>query len=173
MTIVKELNELAERMTGTNPKATTDAMAMNYIEQNYSGGSSGGDLYTIDLGNVTTTKTNTGELQIQQFAFDETLDESNLIAKLEEIKNKFLDGKDVKVLFKFNAIVNVGAEINMEFQYLSEPVYFNAMGQSGLIFNYQEFVNTYQNDNNIIFDGYHFNLNYNGTNVMFTGTIAF
>lgn len=38
MTIVKELNELAEKMTGTNPRATTDAQAMNFIEQNYNGG---------------------------------------------------------------------------------------------------------------------------------------
>jgi len=52
MTIVKELNELAERMTGTNPKATTDAQAMNYIEQNYNGGGSGGgnaNIVNIDL----------------------------------------------------------------------------------------------------------------------------
>lgn len=50
MTIVKELNELAERMTGTNPKATTDAQAMNYIEQNYNGGgSSGGNANIVDI----------------------------------------------------------------------------------------------------------------------------
>lgn len=38
MTIVKELNELAKKMTGVNPKAKTDAQALNYIEQNYNGG---------------------------------------------------------------------------------------------------------------------------------------
>lgn len=38
MTIVKELNDLAEKMTGVRPKATTDAQAMDYIEQHYTGG---------------------------------------------------------------------------------------------------------------------------------------
>lgn len=38
MTIVKELNELAEKMTGVNPRATTDAQAMDFIEQHYQGG---------------------------------------------------------------------------------------------------------------------------------------
>lgn len=49
MTIVKELNELAKKMTGTNPKATTDAQAMDFIEQNYQNdGGNEIDLY-IDL----------------------------------------------------------------------------------------------------------------------------
>ena len=38
MTIVKELNELAYKMTGVNPKAKTDQQALNYIEQHYQGG---------------------------------------------------------------------------------------------------------------------------------------
>lgn len=42
MTIVKELNNLAEKMTGDNPKARTDAQAVKYISDNYSGGGSGG-----------------------------------------------------------------------------------------------------------------------------------
>lgn len=37
---VDELNELAYKMTGTNPQARTDAQALNYIEQNYQGGGS-------------------------------------------------------------------------------------------------------------------------------------
>lgn len=37
---VDELNELAKKMTGVNPKANTTAQALNYIEQNYSGGGS-------------------------------------------------------------------------------------------------------------------------------------
>lgn len=41
MTIVKELNELAEKMTGTNPRATTDAQAMDFIEQHYQNGGGG------------------------------------------------------------------------------------------------------------------------------------
>lgn len=49
MTIVTQLNELAEKMTGTNPKATTDEMALDYIERNYNGGSGGGAV-TIDIG---------------------------------------------------------------------------------------------------------------------------
>lgn len=35
---VDELNELAKKITGTNPKSKTTAQALNYIEQNYSGG---------------------------------------------------------------------------------------------------------------------------------------
>lgn len=50
MTIVKELNELAEKIIGENPRATTDAQAMNYIEQNYNGGSSsGGNVVEKDI----------------------------------------------------------------------------------------------------------------------------
>ena len=35
MTIVKELNKLAEKITGTNPKATTDKKALDYIADYY------------------------------------------------------------------------------------------------------------------------------------------
>ena len=64
MTIVKELNELAEKITGTNPKATTDAQAVNYIEENYSGGGSGGGAttYVIDLGNSNLNEDGTYDL---------------------------------------------------------------------------------------------------------------
>lgn len=52
-TIVNELNELAYKMTGVNPKATTDAGALNYIEQNYSGGgSSGNEAIIIDISDL-------------------------------------------------------------------------------------------------------------------------
>lgn len=44
--VVNELNELAYKMTGVNPKATTDAGALNYIEQNYQGGGSSGGAKT-------------------------------------------------------------------------------------------------------------------------------
>lgn len=37
MTIVNELNELAEKMTGVNPKATTDKQALDYIADYYAG----------------------------------------------------------------------------------------------------------------------------------------
>lgn len=46
MNIVNELNELAEKMTGINPQCTTDAEAVDYIEQNYKGGSA--ETYTLD-----------------------------------------------------------------------------------------------------------------------------
>lgn len=52
MTIVKELNELAEKMTGENPRATTDAQAWNYIEQNYQGG--GGTPYVLPTASAST-----------------------------------------------------------------------------------------------------------------------
>lgn len=49
MTIVKELNELAEKMTGTNPRATTDKQALDYIEQNYTQGGGSGGAGVVDI----------------------------------------------------------------------------------------------------------------------------
>ena len=47
---VDELNDLAEKMYGVNPKARTDAEALNYIEQHYTGGgSSGGDINILKI----------------------------------------------------------------------------------------------------------------------------
>lgn len=37
MTIVKELNDLSEKLTGVNAKATTDAQAVKFINNNYTG----------------------------------------------------------------------------------------------------------------------------------------
>lgn len=45
---VDELNELAEKITGTNPGATTTAQALNYIEQNYN--SNNAYYLDVDLG---------------------------------------------------------------------------------------------------------------------------
>lgn len=42
MTIVKELNDLAEKMTGTNPNKKTIAKVLDYIEQNYTAGGGSG-----------------------------------------------------------------------------------------------------------------------------------
>ena len=46
MTVVTQLNELAKKMTGVDPKATTDEVALDFIEQNFNGG---GDTGTITL----------------------------------------------------------------------------------------------------------------------------
>lgn len=49
MSIVKELNELAEKMTGENPKKKTIGNALDYIEQNYTSGSgSSSNVYEIN-----------------------------------------------------------------------------------------------------------------------------
>ena len=52
MSIVKELNDLAEKMTGENPKNKTIGKALDYIEQNYSTGGGGSgettDVYYIN-----------------------------------------------------------------------------------------------------------------------------
>lgn len=55
MTIVKELNDLAEKMTGTNPNKKTIAKVLDYIEQNYTagGGSSTGSNVFIVTGSTT------------------------------------------------------------------------------------------------------------------------
>lgn len=79
MTIVKELNDLAEKMTGTNPNKKTIAKVLDYIEQNYtadggsgSGGESSTNEFRIDLeydgGDV--LKTNWAE--IEEFLNDTT-----------------------------------------------------------------------------------------------------
>ena len=50
MSKVKELNELAEKMTGKNPNAKTIGQALDYIEQNYtSGGGSSTDEFRVDI----------------------------------------------------------------------------------------------------------------------------
>lgn len=74
MSIVKELNELAEKITGENPKEKTIGKSLDYIEQNYtagggsgSGGSSAGsDLFVI-------TGTNNGGT----YTIDKTYQEIN------------------------------------------------------------------------------------------------
>ncbi len=49
MSIVKELNELAEKMTGENPKKKTIGKVLDYIEQNYTSGSgSSSNVYEIN-----------------------------------------------------------------------------------------------------------------------------
>ena len=64
-TIVKELNELAEKMTGTNPRATTDAQAWDYIEQNYNGGSVPSNVITTDnIGDYAVTPDNIGNYAV-------------------------------------------------------------------------------------------------------------
>ena len=76
-TIVKELNELAEKMTGTNPKATTDAQAWDYIEQNYNGGSVPSNVITTDnIGTyaITTENANTnGIVTKNNLVYDEII----------------------------------------------------------------------------------------------------
>lgn len=52
MSIVKELNDLAEKMTGTNPNKKTIAKVLDYIEQNYTadgGSGSGGSSAESDI----------------------------------------------------------------------------------------------------------------------------
>jgi len=52
MTIVKELNNLSEKVVGKNPKATTDAQAVKYIADNYTGG--GGEPYVLPIASADT-----------------------------------------------------------------------------------------------------------------------
>lgn len=68
MTIVKELNDLAEKMTGTNPNKKTIAKVLDYIEQNYTagGGSSSG-----------------GESSTNEFRVDITYEDSDMVVKTD------------------------------------------------------------------------------------------
>lgn len=84
MTIVKELNELAEKMTGVNPKATTDAQAMNYIEQHYQGGQP----------SPTPTPTSNYDYIIPSGLYDDIdgeITNADILAVLNEIKDNAID----------------------------------------------------------------------------------
>lgn len=70
MSIVKELNELAKKMTGENPKKKTIGNALDYIEQNYTSGSGSSTnvyepTYNPETGEFGTIPTN---LTIDDFA---------------------------------------------------------------------------------------------------------
>lgn len=68
MSIVKELNELAEKITGENPKEKTIGKSLDYIEQNYTDG--GGSSAESDFFIVNGT-TNDG----QNYTIDKTYQE--------------------------------------------------------------------------------------------------
>lgn len=97
MTIVKELNELAKKMTGTNPKARTDAQALDYIEQHYQGGQ------------PSPTPQSKFDYIIPKGLYDDITGEitnQNIIDVLDEIENNFLDENgNVKPL-------NIGAYVD-------------------------------------------------------------
>lgn len=81
MTVVKELNELAKKMTGVNPGAKTDAQALNYIEQHYEGGD-------------TPTPQSKYDYIIPSGIYDDVSGEitnQDVIAVLEEINENYLD----------------------------------------------------------------------------------
>ncbi len=83
MTIVKELNELAKKMTGVNPGARTDAQALDYIEQHYKGG---------DTPTPTPTPTSKFDYIIPEITIgnSEIIDES-VISVLNEIQEHSID----------------------------------------------------------------------------------
>ena len=83
MTIVKELNELAEKMTGVNPRATTDAQAMDFIEQHYQGEQ------------PSPTPQSKFDYIIPGPIYEDLnydITDEDTIAVLEEISNNYLDG---------------------------------------------------------------------------------
>ena len=64
-TIANELNDLAEKMTGINPHARTDAQAVDFIERNYNGGSVPSNVITTDnIGDYAVTPSNVGDYAI-------------------------------------------------------------------------------------------------------------
>ena len=84
MTVVKELNELAYKMTGVNPKAKTDQQALNYIEQHYQGGQ------------PSPTPTSKFDYVIPLFYLDfveelSTIEDTNVINVLNEISEEVKD----------------------------------------------------------------------------------
>ena len=123
MTIVTQLNELAEKMTGTNPKATTDEVALDFIERNYNGGGSGGgntEIIEIDDINWEYGASIEDEAKIQQ-----------VIALRERIKN----GEHPNILLKTNWGTN---DLYIKTQ---NYAYMNEEGYEGLwiVFNYIDF----------------------------------
>lgn len=90
---VDELNELAYKMTGVNPKATTDAGALNYIEQNYQGGGSGGEVEEIIL-DISTDASDFDNL----VGKDTLIEDETFYLELDALIEKVYSGKNVRVM---------------------------------------------------------------------------
>lgn len=104
MTIVKELNELAKKMTGTNPKARTDAQALDYIEQNFSGGGSGGG--SVKTFTLPTTFLLSYFADPTKYGQDIDITDESEIALYEQIRQAFEedDNQLVKVYLNVNNV---------------------------------------------------------------------
>lgn len=90
MSIVKELNELAERMTGENPKKKTIGKALDYIEQNYSTGG-GGSEETTDVYYINYTVTENSETGGFNGSCDKTY--SQLVAEINAFQQEYPMGR--------------------------------------------------------------------------------
>lgn len=121
MTVVKELNELAKKMTGVNPKAKTDQQALNYIEQNYSGGDTPTPQskfdYIIPIG-----------IDFSELSSGDEITNTNVIEVLNDIKD-FMSSelKPIIVgLHYYDIDGNYGFSISSSFQYYNtlERIYF-------------------------------------------------
>ena len=94
MTIVKELNDLSEKLTGVNAKATTDAMVIKYINDNYTGGNK----VEVDIDDAFIYRyyEDTSKIGI---AMDITNEED--IAKLDKIKNAINNNNYTEVIVNY------------------------------------------------------------------------
>lgn len=98
MNIVKELNNLSEKVTGTNPKAKIDAEAVKYIADNYSGGGSDAVLLTLEgaeYGQLT-DETLVSQLNSIRETFDESGKVNCLIKLIEDGNTYIFNPKDIE-----------------------------------------------------------------------------
>lgn len=108
-TIVNELNELAYKMTGVNPKATTDAGALNYIEQNYQGGGSGGsDTIYLEIPDSVWQKIYDNGRMATDITSSATGDDLIYYNRVMELDNDEISSKNVRIkVGPYNAIASV------------------------------------------------------------------
>lgn len=103
---VDELNQLAKKMTGTNPKAKTDAQALNFIEQNYtSGGNSKVKYATMNE----SMELNCTPNDVEQW-LEETNNELQIIVK--SIQNGTVSFVPINTIMENTLVAMVGSTTN-------------------------------------------------------------
>ena len=119
MTVVKELNELAYKMTGKNPRAKTDQQALNYIEQNYKGGDTPSPSniknYFIDFDNF--------YLWSESTSYRGDITDSEIVGQLNEIANNIKNGEIADVYIKYNTGSSEIYAHTVRVEYYSGTVY--------------------------------------------------
>ena len=140
MNTVKELNKLAEKMVGENPKSRLDAEAIKYIQDNYEGGGSSSSKfdYIITFNTVFTADENEHEIT-----------DSSILAVLNAIKNdnsKYETPLNIGLIYitaqnnrRFSICTeygNYGTDLNMRFTINDNSLDLQIGDHNGVFFYY-------------------------------------